>query len=122
MSCGATGGYREHLKVVETVIGRAPGVRRLSAISLIILQSGSYFLCDTYVTVDPSADDLFEMTTMAAAEVRRFGIEPKVALLSHSIFGTADLPRSASRRVGTECVSTCSSRGWPFPIKNKTHD
>ncbi|MFN4088362.1 MAG: NADP-dependent malic enzyme [Alphaproteobacteria bacterium] len=99
MICGTTGGYRQHLKVVEEIIGRAPGVRRLSAISLLILQSGSYFLCDTYVNVDPSADDIVEMTKIAAAEVRRFGIEPKVALLSHSSFGTSDAASAEKMRL-----------------------
>ena len=98
MICGATGSYRQHLSVVEAVIGRAPGVHRLSAISLLILQSGSYFLCDPYVNDDPSADDIFEMTRMAAAEVRRFGIEPKVALLSHSSFGSTDAPSAVKMR------------------------
>ena len=98
MICGATGSYRQHLSVVEAVIGRAPGVRRLSTISLLILQSGSYFLCDPYVNDDPSADDVVEMTKMAAAEVRRFGIEPKVALLSHSSFGSTDAPSAVKMR------------------------
>src|SRR5690606_28010830 len=90
MICGVEGRYARHLRVIEDVIGRAPGVRTLGALSLLILSTGSYFLCDTYVNPDPTAEELVEMTVMAAREVERFGIVPKVALLSHSSFGSAD--------------------------------
>jgi malate dehydrogenase (oxaloacetate-decarboxylating)(NADP+) len=90
MICGAVGRYRWHLKTIEEMVGKAEGVRDLSALTLIILPQGSYFLADTHVTICPSADELVEMTVIAADEVRRFGIEPKIALVCHSNFGTTD--------------------------------
>src|SRR5690606_18063233 len=99
MLCGSTGNYRQHLKAVDQVISRAPGVRRLPALSLLILRSGSDFLCEASVNDDPAADEIVELTRMAAVEVRRFGIEPKVALLSHSSFGTADAPSAEKMRL-----------------------
>jgi malate dehydrogenase (oxaloacetate-decarboxylating)(NADP+) len=98
MICGIQGRYSDHLKVIGDVIGKAEGVREFSALSLLILPSGTYFLCDTYVTPDPSAEEIVAMTLMAATAVRRFGIEPKVALLSHSSFGSADTPSAIKMR------------------------
>ena len=80
------------------IIGRAEGVRDISALSVLILNHGSYFLADTHVTVDPSAEELAEMTVLAAHHVRRFGIEPKIALLSHSNFGSSPAPCAAKVR------------------------
>ena len=90
MICGAVGPFSMHLQRVRDVIGKAPGVRELSTLVVLILRKGTYFVCDTHVTLQPSAEELAEMTLLSAGEVRRFGIEPKVALLSHSNFGAAD--------------------------------
>ena len=98
MICGLEGGYRRNLKQVIRVIGRAEGVREISALSVLVLSHGSYFLSDTHVTVDPSAEELAEMTVLAAHHVRRFGIEPKIALLSHSNFGSSPAPCAAKVR------------------------
>ena len=87
---GPNGRYHRHLEHIRNVLGKAPGVRDFSALSLLILPSGTLFLADTYVSEDPSAEELVEMTLLAAEQVRHFGIEPKVALLSHSAFGSAD--------------------------------
>jgi malate dehydrogenase (oxaloacetate-decarboxylating)(NADP+) len=92
MICGIVGRYSRHLKHVEEVIGTAPGVRRLTAMSALVLPGGPLFMADTYVQVDPSAEDLVEITRLCAAEVRCFGLVPKVALLSHSNFGSHDSP------------------------------
>ncbi len=92
MLCGLEGGYHRHLRRILDVIGTAEGVEDCSALSLLILASGTYFLADTYVTSEPTAEELAEMALMAAEHVRRFGIEPKVALLSHSNFGSSDSP------------------------------
>ncbi len=73
-------------------------MRELSALSLLIVPQGTYFICDTYVSQDPSAEEVVEMTLMAADAMRRFGIEPKVALLSHANFGNADSPTSRKMR------------------------
>ena len=89
MICGVDGRFHRHLNYVRDIIGLGKGVRDFSTLSLLILSSGTYFLTDTYVTPNPNAEELAEMTLLSAAHVRRFGIEPKVALLSHSNFGSA---------------------------------
>ena len=96
MICGTYGQYREHLRHVLDIIGKADGVLDVSALSTLIMPSGTCFLCDTHVTFEPTADELVEMTLLAAEAVRRFGEVPKVALVSHSNFGSADTP-SADR-------------------------
>ena len=90
--CGPLGSFRLHLRHVLDVIGKAEGVRDLSALRALILQRGTYFIADTHVTLDPTAEEIVEMAILAAEAVRRFGIEPKVALLSHSNFGMYDHP------------------------------
>ena len=90
MLCGTFRQYDWHLRHVLDVIGLADGVRDVSAISVLQLPKGAFFLCDTFITPDPTAEELVEMAIMAAEQVSRFGITPKVALLSHSNFGTGD--------------------------------
>jgi len=92
MLCGLVGRYGRHLKHVEDIIGLADGARRLTAMSALVLDSGTLFIADPYVQTDPDAEALAEIVHLCAAEVRRFGIEPKVALLSHSNFGSHDSP------------------------------
>jgi malate dehydrogenase (oxaloacetate-decarboxylating)(NADP+) len=98
MICGVEGRYGQHLECVRNVIGLAPGVHDFSALSLLILSTGTLFLADTFVTPEPTADEIVEMTVQAAAHLRGFGIEPKVALLSHSSFGSADTPSALKMR------------------------
>ena len=98
MICGAVGRYHTHLRHVTQVIGRRGGVRGFATLSGLILPSGPLFMADTYVSHDPSADQLAEITLLAAEEVRRFGIAPKVALLSHSSFGTEDTASARKMR------------------------
>ncbi len=86
--CGVEGQYRNHLAHIEQIVGKAPGVHDLSALSLVITRSGSYFLADTYVSENPGVEELVEMTVLAAEAVQRLGITPKIALLSHSNFGS----------------------------------
>jgi len=90
MICGLEGRFERHLRYVDAIIGRREGVRDISALSLLITQQGVMFFTDTYVTLDPSAEEIAEMTVLGAEEIRRFGIEPKAALLSHSDFGSRD--------------------------------
>ena len=89
MLCGLDGRFYRHLEIIRDVLGLAPGVRDLSTVSMVILNRGFYFFADTYVTVDPSAEDIVDLTRLTAATVARFGITPKVALLSHSDFGSS---------------------------------
>ncbi len=98
MICGAVGRYLTHLRHVSQVVGKLPGVRGFSALSAIILPTGPLFITDTYVTYDPKPEQLAETTLLAAEEVRRFGIEPKVALVSHSNFGTEDTDTARKMR------------------------
>jgi malate dehydrogenase (oxaloacetate-decarboxylating)(NADP+) len=103
--CGPTGRFQDHLQHVEQVIGRAPNVAEFTTLSAMILSSGTFFLADTYVAYDPSAEQLADATLMAAEEVRRFGIEPKVALVSHSNFGTTDAPSARKMRRTREILA-----------------
>ncbi len=89
MICGTYGQYFWHLKYVENIIGKCEGVKQMSAMNGLVLNSGALFFCDTYVTPIPTLDEIVETTLMAADELKRFGIKPKIALVSHSNFGNA---------------------------------
>ncbi len=88
--CGGTGDWWRHMQFVMPIIPRRPEVSRLYALSCLILQAGALFICDTHMNLDPSAEEIAEMTWLAASAVRGFGIEPKAALLSHSSFGASN--------------------------------
>ena len=88
--CGVEGRYAKHLRDVSQIIGKQPGVLQFSALSLLISQRGATFFTDTYVKMVPTAEEIAEMTIMSAAAIRRFGITPKAALVSHSNFGSRD--------------------------------
>ncbi|MDO9418928.1 NADP-dependent malic enzyme [Pararhizobium sp.] len=90
MICGLEGRYSRHLRDVSQIIGKKAGVLDFSALSLLISQRGATFFTDTYVKFDPSAEEVAEMTLLAAQEIRRFGITPRAALVSHSNFGSRD--------------------------------
>ncbi|AXY33787.1 NADP-dependent oxaloacetate-decarboxylating malate dehydrogenase [Yersinia pseudotuberculosis] len=98
MICGTIGTYHEHYDVVEKVFGFREGAHVAGAMNALLLPSGNTFIADTYVNNDPTAEQLAEITLMAAETVRRFGIEPKVALLSHSSFGTSDCAAARKMR------------------------
>ncbi|WP_028454829.1 NADP-dependent malic enzyme [Chitinilyticum litopenaei] len=92
MICGTYGQYQRHHWYVNNVIGLKAGVHTSAAMNALVLHSGNIFITDTYVNQDPSAQELAEITLLAADTVRKFGIQPKVALLSHSSFGSVDSP------------------------------
>jgi malate dehydrogenase (oxaloacetate-decarboxylating)(NADP+) len=98
MICGTYGHYHSHLDFVCQVIGRAPGTHTYAAMNALMLPRGNIFITDTYVNPDPTPAQLCEITLMAAKMVRNFGIVPKVALLSHSSFGTVDSPTAIKMR------------------------
>jgi len=102
--CGVVGRYDSHLRFVDHVIGLRPGVKCYAAMNTLLLPKRTVFICDTYVNYDPSAEQLAEMTLLAAEEIRRFGITPKVALLSHSSFGTAHTPTAGKMRRALELI------------------
>ena len=88
MICGCTGRFGDHVSVVTDIVGKADGIRDLSTITALILPGGTYFICDSHITENPSAEEVAEMAILAGSEVQRFGIVPKVALLSRSNFGS----------------------------------
>jgi malate dehydrogenase (oxaloacetate-decarboxylating)(NADP+) len=92
MICGTVGRFDRHLEYVHDVIGLKRGVRDVSALNALILPHGTFFLCDTQVTPEPTVEQIVDMTLLSAEVVERFGLKPKVALLSHSSFGTSPAP------------------------------
>ena len=98
MLCGTFGHYQLHLDFVMDALGLRPGVNNVAAMNMLLHPKGTFFICDTYVTPDPTAEQIAEMTILAAEEVQRFGMTPKVALLSHSSFGSVDTPSSRKMR------------------------
>jgi malate dehydrogenase (oxaloacetate-decarboxylating)(NADP+) len=88
MLCGTVSLPLRHLRYIDEVIGRRPGVNVYAAMNILMLPRHTLFICDTHVNLDPNAEQIAEMTLLAAEEVRRFGLTPKVALLSHSNFGS----------------------------------
>jgi malate dehydrogenase (oxaloacetate-decarboxylating)(NADP+) len=104
MLCGTFGKHSLHLRYIETVIGLKPGIEHFYAMNMLILPRRTLFIGDTYVNYDPTAEQLAEMTLLAADEVARFGLAPKVALLSHSSFGTEDTPTAIKMRRAMEIL------------------
>jgi malate dehydrogenase (oxaloacetate-decarboxylating)(NADP+) len=104
MICGLIGGYTTHLRYVDQVLGKRPGVADYYAMNLLILPRRTIFLCDTYVNVDPTPGQLAEMTLLASQEIMRFGLTPKVALVSHSTFGNSEAPAAAKMRRALELI------------------
>ena len=96
--CGTTGRYAGHIDPVREVIGTRAGVTTLATMQMLILPDRQLFICDTQINHDPTAQQVAEIAVLAAAEVRRFGIEPRVALLSHSNFGASDAPSALKMR------------------------
>ena len=93
--CGVVGQFDAHLQHVKDVIGLAPGANNFAAMNALMLEKHTLFITDTFVNEEPSAEDLADITRLAAQEVQRFGLEPHVAMLSHSTYGSS---KSASAR------------------------
>jgi len=113
MLCGTVGAYADHLRYVRTTIGLRKGVHTFAAMQLLILPNRHLFICDTHVNPDPTAEQVAEMTLLAAAAVKRFGLAPRVALLSHSNFGSSDLPSAVKMRAALELIR---ERNPDFPV------
>ena len=96
--CGTSGPYAAHLQYVADVIGLQEGARSFAGMNLLMLPGHTLFICDTSINADPTAEQIAEITLLAAKEVRRFGLTPRVALLSHSNFGSADTPSAIKMR------------------------
>ena len=98
MICGLEGRFRSKLRTIKDVIGLAPGVNELAAMSLMITSHGIVFLADTHVQPDPSPSALADTVALCAKHLDRFGLKPKVALISHSDFGDFDTATSLKMR------------------------
>ena len=96
--CGTWGTNRMHLTYIDQVIGKRPGARTFAAMNGLMLPGRQVFLVDTHINADPSAEQLADITVMAAEEMMRFGFQPKAALLSHSNFGSSDHPSAVKMR------------------------
>jgi malate dehydrogenase (oxaloacetate-decarboxylating)(NADP+) len=118
MLCGTVGRFGNHLRHVDDIIGRSKGIQDYSTLTALILPSGTFFVCDTHVTADPTSEEVVEMTLLAADEVRRFGIQPKVALLSRSNFGTYETASSQKMR---EAVEILAERAPELEVDGEMH-
>ncbi|MGB4466449.1 MAG: NADP-dependent malic enzyme [Azovibrio sp.] len=116
--CGISGRFAHHLRQVEEIIGKAPGHNTLAAMNHLLLPGRALFICDTHVNEDPDARQLAEITLMAAGNVRRFGITPKVALLSHSNFGTS---QSASAQKLREALALVRAQAPDLEVDGEMH-
>jgi malate dehydrogenase (oxaloacetate-decarboxylating)(NADP+) len=104
MLCGTFGTHQMHRRYIEQVIGRRAGVNTFGAMNAVLLPARTVFMADTYVNADPTAEQIAEITVLCAEEIRRFGITPKAALLSHSSFGTSDHPSAVKMRNALQLI------------------
>ncbi|HEY7608337.1 MAG TPA: NADP-dependent malic enzyme [Alphaproteobacteria bacterium] len=122
MLCGTVGRYQAHLVHLENVIGRRRGVAGFAAMNLLLLPKRTVFICDTYVNPDPTPEQIAEMAILAAEEVRRFGFAPRVALLSHSNFGSADSPSARKMRQALARVEARAAElDFPLEVEGEMH-
>ena len=118
MLCGTFGQFQRHLMLVRQIIGRREDVRDLSTMIAMILPRGVVFIADTHVTHDPDVEELMETATLCAEEIRRFGVEPKVAFVSHSNFGTTDWPSARKMR---RAVQLLQRQNLDFEVEGEMH-
>jgi malate dehydrogenase (oxaloacetate-decarboxylating)(NADP+) len=116
--CGGTGDWWQHVKHVLPIIPRRPGVGRAYALTGMILPAGVLFICDTHMVIDPTAEQITEMTLLAAEMVQEFGLAPKVALLSHSNFGASD---SESARKMRRALAMIRKRAPSLEVDGEMH-
>ena len=115
---GGTGDWWRHMTYLLPIIPRRPEVCRIYALSALIAGAGNIFVCDTHVNVDPTAEEIAEMTVLAAEAVRNFGVVPKVALLSHSSFGTSN---SDSARKMRRALALVRERAPELEVDGEMH-
>ncbi len=118
MICGVSSKFDNQLRYVEEVIGLKPGVRTFAAMNVLTLPTQTLFICDTHVNENPSAEEIADMTIQAAEEVQRFGVVPKVALLSHSNFGSR--PSDSSKKMA-EARRIIAERAPSLEIDGEMH-
>jgi malate dehydrogenase (oxaloacetate-decarboxylating)(NADP+) len=118
MLCGMVGTYAAHLKPIMDVVGLREGANNFAAMHLLMLPQQNVFFCDTYINMDPDAAQIAEMTLHAAEAVRRFGVLPRIALLSHSSFGTSN---AASARKMREALALIRKADPGLEIDGEMH-
>ena len=116
--CGGTGAWWRQIQYILPIIPRRPDVGRVYALSALIIPNGVLFICDTYMVIDPTAEQIMEMTLLAAEAVRGFGIVPNAALLSHSSFGASD---SDSARKMRRALGMIRARAPELEIDGEMH-
>jgi malate dehydrogenase (oxaloacetate-decarboxylating)(NADP+) len=116
--CGGTADWWQQMRYILPIIPRRREVNRVYSLSCLILPAGALFICDTYMVVDPTAEQVTEMTLLAAEAVRRFGFTPKAALLSHSSFGASD---SESARKMRRALGMIRERAPGLEIDGEMH-
>jgi malate dehydrogenase (oxaloacetate-decarboxylating)(NADP+) len=118
MICGLIDTYHSHLKFIEQVLGKQEGAEHFAAMNLLMMTGRNLFICDTYVNDVPTAEQLAEMAILAAREIEKFGITPKIALLSNSNFGSA--PTASSRRMA-EARALIAAREPELEVDGEMH-
>ncbi len=116
--CGGSANWWRQVQYILPVIPRRPGVSRVYGLGCLILQHGTLFICDTQMVVDPTAEQIAEMTMLAAEAVSEFGITPKAALLSHSNFGASD---SESARKMRRALALVRERAPELEVDGEMH-
>ena len=115
---GGTGDWWRHMTYLMPIIPKRPEVSRVYAVSGLILAAGNLFVCDTHVNVDPTAEEIAEMTILAADTVRNFGVVPKAAMLSHSSFGSST---SESARKMRRALALVRERAPELEVDGEMH-
>jgi len=105
MLCGTYGTHESHRCYIEQVLGLRPGAKTFAAMNAVLMPDRTVFIADTYVNADPTAEQIAEITLLAAEEIRRFGIIPKVALLSHSSFGSSTHPQARKMQAALALIN-----------------
>ncbi|NDG34040.1 MAG: NADP-dependent malic enzyme, partial [Betaproteobacteria bacterium] len=118
MICGTFGAYASHLGYIDQVIGKRAGVHTYGAMSTVLLPDRQLTLVDTHVNHDPSAEQIAELTLLAAEQLSQKGVQPKAALLSHSNFGTSDVPSASKLRAA---LAILHQRGVDFEVDGEMH-
>jgi len=118
MLCGTFGNFTKHLRAIDQLIGRQANVSSYYAMNGLMLPRQTVFICDTYVNYDPTAEQIVEMTLLAAEELKRFGIAPKVALLSHSNFGSYGTPSARKMQKARELIF---AQAPDFEVEGEMH-
>ncbi|MFG6416024.1 NADP-dependent malic enzyme [Roseateles sp. DC23W] len=106
MICGLVGKFDRHLEQVRDLVGLAPGARQFAAMNALLLDKMTLFIADTFVNDDPTAEELADIAAMASEELRRFGLPPKLAFVSHSMFGSSARPSAVKMRRAYQLFST----------------